>query len=75
MTAPVLTQLDRDSAAWKRLVEHYTARLAALRQQNDSDQTAEKTEKLRGRIAEVRYLLSLGTDRPEIPGEDKKFKD
>lgn len=59
---------DRQSAAWQSLKNHYTKRLALLRQQNDTDQDERKTARLRGQIAEVKALLELENEMPVIPG-------
>ena len=75
MSSPVLGQADRQSAAWAKLKAHMEARLAMLRRRNDSDQTEYKTAKLRGRIAEVEAMLSLGSDQPTVEIDDDKFKD
>lgn len=58
------TQVDRSSGGWQQLMVHLTERLQDLRQQNDADQSEESTEKLRGRIAEVKRLLDLNKDLP-----------
>lgn len=75
MTDPVLTKQDRDSAVWLKLVLHLNARLATLRVKNDADMTPEKTARLRGRIEEVKALLTLGSDKPVVEDEDAKFSD
>ncbi len=55
--------------AWLKLKPFYEQRLLVLRAQNDGNLTPEKTAKLRGRIAEINVLLSLGTDKPQVPDE------
>ncbi len=72
-TNPVLPS-DRQSALWQRLKAHLEARLAYLRAKNDSAKlSGDDTAKLRGQIAEVKALLTLGTDAPKI--EDIEYKD
>lgn len=73
---PVLTAADRGSETWRKLKAHLETRLATLRASNDNSLDERKTAKLRGRIAEVKYLLSLGEDKP-MPetDEDLGFKD
>jgi hypothetical protein len=51
---------DRHSPTWAKLRRHLEARITELRRQNDSDADPMKTAKLRGRIAELKGLLSLG---------------
>ena len=75
MSEPVLTPQDRQSASWLKLKERYEARLATLRAQNDSELDERKTARLRGRIAEVKAFLSLGTDTPVVLDESDKFRD
>lgn len=53
---------DTQNPLWVRLKPHLEARLAYLRSQNDSDLDPVETSKLRGRIAEVRAMLSLDKD-------------
>ena len=75
MTEPVLSPSDRQSAVWQKLKPYLDAQLEALRRKNDADLAPEKTQRLRGRIAAVKDLLSLGTDTPTAPSEDELFKD
>ena len=58
----ILTIEERRSPLWRKLAEHYESRLESLRNQNDGDRADVDTAKLRGRIAEVKLLLSLGHD-------------
>lgn len=74
MNEPVLTDNDRQSAAWKKLKAHYEARLAKLRVQNDNTMPYEDTVRMRGRIDEVKLLLKLG-DAPTQPLPVDEFKD
>lgn len=75
MSEPLITAIERNSSVWQKLRPYYEARLAMLRAQNDGNLTAEQTLRLRGRIAEVKAILSLGTDKPVIPSEDDNFRD
>lgn len=54
-----LTDQERSSALWGRLRAFYETRLRLLRAQNDGPMGFEATEKLRGRIHEVKSILSL----------------
>lgn len=61
-----LTAAERHSALWKKISDHLNERLDTHRKNNDgSNLTHEQTSKLRGRIAEVKYLLGIG--EPEEP--------
>jgi len=75
MSEPLLSVNDRTSAVWQKLKPYLEKRLETLRRKNDSDKSQEQTAKLRGQIAEVNHLLSLGTDRPQVPDETVFNKD
>jgi len=55
-----LTQEDLDSGCWKKLEGMAREKVAFLRQQNDHPADEAQTAYLRGRIAEVKWLISLG---------------
>ncbi len=57
-----LTEIEKQSAVWIKLRDHMNERLEAMRCQNDGDLSLEQTIKLRGRIACLKELLSLGVD-------------
>lgn len=59
-----LTNEDKATAAWAKLVRHWEDRLASLRAQNDGDRTAEETAHLRGKIAEVKRNLTFDQNAP-----------
>lgn len=61
-----LSDTDRQAAVWLKLKKHMQDRLAVLRQQNDGDRDFDETQKLRGRIAELKRLLDLDADMPVI---------
>lgn len=61
-----LAQVDRTSPTWLRVKEQLEERLAELRAQNDKTATEAQTEKLRGRIAEVKDLIALGNSEVTI---------
>lgn len=62
--APVfeISIADRQSALWQRYVDYLQKRLEELRKLNDHDATEVETALLRGRIAEVKTLLSINDD-------------
>jgi len=63
---PVLSTADRQSALWLKLAKHVENRILTLRKQNDADQPESKTALLRGRIAELKALLALAEDLPDL---------
>ena len=64
-----LTKEERNDPLWLKLKAEYEARLAQLRASNDKDMSETETAKLRGRIAEVRKFIDLGTEKPAIEVE------
>ncbi len=67
---PLLSPADLRDPLWLRIQAHFTGRLESHRVQNDIDKTPEATAKLRGRIAEVKYLLDLAAPpAPHVPIE------
>ena len=62
----ILTDGDKLTPTWAKLEEHLKDRLAMLRAKNDAPMSEAETATLRGRIAEVKALLSLGDERPVI---------
>lgn len=61
-----LTDSEKSSAAWGKVHAYLAQRLEALRVANDRDMTEQETAKQRGRIAEVRALMALADDRPNL---------
>ena len=57
---------ERTSPLWKSLERHMQEQLAELRLWNDASLPPERTEKLRGRIEQLKVLLALG-DEPKPP--------
>ena len=57
---------ERTSPTWKRLEQHMINRMALLRAQNDAPATPERTADIRGRIAMLKEILSLG-EEPRTP--------
>ncbi len=66
----ILTNLEQQSPIWKAFKARIETRLAKLRIQNDTSMSIGDTEKLRGRIAECKNMLSLEKDPPEIESND-----
>lgn len=67
-----LTVVDARSPAMENLLKDLEARLAALREENDSSSDVETTAKRRGRIAECKEWLAL--IRQTQQAEDTRFK-
>lgn len=61
----ILTKEERNSPLWMKLKPHFEARLAKLRADNDKSEDVLVTEKRRGRIAELKDLIELGSDKPK----------
>lgn len=66
----VLNDTDRQSAAWQKLKAHLEAELVRLRRKNDADLPDIATARLRGQIAQTKYLLGLGEAKPPLKTED-----
>lgn len=54
-----LTDGERNSSLWRKLVKHFGEKLEAARVENDRDSDAEQTAALRGKIKAFKYVLSL----------------
>lgn len=68
MTQFKLEEHEINSPLWQRLKKHYEAKLASLRAANDDDGPELKTARRRGRIQEIKNILSAGI--PEQPEEE-----
>ena len=54
-----------------KLKSHLESRLSSARQKNDSVMQSDQTNQLRGRIKELKYLLSLlSTEATEVEIDD-----
>ena len=54
-----LTRSEIASTAWQRIRKHIEGRIEDLRKQNDGALDEIETARLRGRIAEMKLLLSI----------------
>lgn len=61
-----LTQEERSSALWAKIVKWAHQRVDSHRKRNDNDQTIEQTASIRGQIREAKALISLGREKPEF---------
>lgn len=64
-----LSEAERRDALWLRLKAYMEGRLQQHRVSNDSDKTPDATAKLRGRIAELNYLIDLDRPVEHVPVE------
>ena len=61
-----LIAADRMNPLWVTLSRQLQERLLVLRQSNDASLPPEATEKVRGRIAQIKEILSWAEDRPPV---------
>lgn len=66
----ILEPHEYTSAVWLKIKEYLEERLEMLRRKNDNSMTDVETEKLRGRIQEVKNLLGQEDPGPEIESDD-----
>ena len=69
-----LTDIEAQSALWLKVKKMMEGRIASLRERNDGSLDERKTARVRGGIAELKYLISQGDKKPLPPPEDQ-FKD
>ncbi len=71
---------DFQSSTWRRLEKYLYMRIDELRIMNDGNLSAEKTAELRGKIAELKQILSLSRQSekqeaiPDISVADNELK-
>lgn len=61
---------DYDSEVWKRVRAHFEARLNTARIKNEGRLSIEETNRLRGRIFEMKAFLALSPDETAPPESD-----
>jgi hypothetical protein len=66
MSDLVLEPGDRANPLWPRIERHLQQRLVNLRAQLEGPKDIDETNRLRGRIAEVKALLDCAKDKPVI---------
>lgn len=54
---------ERDSAVWRKLTEHLNERLESMRVTLENSDDHNQSQKIRGRIVEIRHLLGLNSER------------
>jgi hypothetical protein len=72
MSKLLIAEHDSKTALWKKIKAHFEEKLELLRRQNDGNLSEAETQKLRGRIAEVKSILALDKPPPRITGSDEK---
>lgn len=55
-----LEEHEINSPLWQKLKKHYETKLDSLRAANDGDSTEIQTARRRGRIQEIKNILSAG---------------
>lgn len=61
-----LERHERDSAVWRKLVAHFAERLETMRLTLEKAEDQDQSQKIRGRITEIRHLLELDKERQVI---------
>jgi hypothetical protein len=61
-----LIPIEIDSPLWSKLRVELELRLETLRKENDGSHSHDETQKLRGRIAEVKTVLAWADTPPVI---------
>ena len=65
----LLTEAEVHSAVWVKLKEHMLERLEKARRKNDANLNSDDTARLRGAIAELKYLSELDNPAPSIKAD------
>ena len=60
-----LTEEEKRSRLWKKLMDHWAEQLASWRTQNDGDKSETTTANIRGRIAQIKSDMLLDKDLTE----------
>jgi hypothetical protein len=71
----MLPREHKQSACWRWLDEHLSARLEVLRRRMENDLDDRKTARLRGSIAELRYILGMANEKPMPEPLDEILRD
>lgn len=66
-----LSEIDKNTGLWLSLKGHMERQLAAARVRNDWSLPEHETATIRGEIACLKRLISLGDDRPKMTGNDE----
>lgn len=66
----ILSDLEKQSAAWTKVKRHIEQRIEDLRRKNDGDLDPDDTARLRGRIAELKNLLAAVEPPPALASDE-----
>lgn len=66
MTPFTITETERNSALWAKLMAHLEVKLAKARTRNDLDADERTTAATRGEIRAYLSLLKLNEERPDL---------
>ena len=61
-----LTDDDKQSPTFRKIMQYMEDRIVQLRMSNDGDLSDYETAKIRGRIAECKGFISLKNERPVV---------
>lgn len=75
MNEPILNDMELQSSTWLKLKAHLEQRLDAKRRENDGPLDNDKTQRLRGCITELKYILSLELTPKPKPREYMEYND
>jgi hypothetical protein len=70
MTEFFLSDFDKATSLWVRLLSHFEDRLALARIRNDAPLTEAETAVLRGEIKALKALIRLNVTRPIVAGDE-----
>jgi hypothetical protein len=62
---------DFDTLTWRKVKEYCDVRIATLHAQLEGDLPPEATAKVRGRIMELKLILTLDQPAPKLPQKEK----
>ncbi len=62
----LLTESEKCGAVWCKVQEFLEQRLEMLRKENDADTDERATARRRGAINEVKTLMALGREKPNL---------
>jgi len=61
-----LERHERESVVWHKLFEHLQERLETMRLTLEKTDDPDLSQRVRGRISEIRYLLDLNKERQPV---------
>lgn len=61
-----LSPIEMETPVWHKIRVELEQRLETLRKENDGSLSHDETQKIRGRIAEVKTILSWATTPPVV---------